>query len=154
MKVSSSFSPKSVEVIREEKRNIIIALRKNIVEIPEVDFFTGRELVRFEYDEVKLNVKNRQNIVQSIEANFENWFSKGLKLEQLGNEIKQKQAEMKQLTDEFKQIEVNNDLVNASNVSFDAVAELYMENINLKNENLSTMEAVATLYETIMMGGM
>ena len=150
MKVSSSFSPKRVEIIREEKRNLIVALRKNIIEIPEVDFFTGKELIRFEYDEVKLNVKNRQNIIQSIESNFENWFSKGLKLEQLGNEIKQKQAEMKQLTDEFKQIEVNNELHQESNFNMVAMTELYTELIKAQNELNLTMVALTDLYAMIM----
>ncbi len=66
MKVSSSIRPKDVEILQSEGSKVVIALRDNIIETSEVDLLTGKPLVNYKYDEVKIIARKRDNLLESI----------------------------------------------------------------------------------------
>src|SRR5574343_279630 len=103
MKVSSSVRPKDVEILESEDNKVIIALRDNILEVTENDLLTGKSLVSYKYDEVKVTVRKRDNLLESIKTNFVNWFNKGKRLEELELQIEKNKQEIERLIDDGEQ---------------------------------------------------
>ena len=89
--------------------------------------------------------RNRENIVQTIEGNFDNWFVKGVRIEELENDIKSKKEETDKLIDGFEQVNVNKDVKDGIDVSFEAMSDLYVSNVQLE-------EFVLDMY-TMIQGG-
>ena len=145
MKVSSSIEPKKVEISKILGNKVELLLRDNIILSTETDYLTSKELTKYTYDEVKVIARNRENIVQTIEGNFDNWFVKGVKIEELENDIKSKKEETDKLIDGFEQVNVNKDVKDGIDVSFEAMSDLYVSNVQLE-------EFVLDMY-TMIQGG-
>lgn len=157
MKVIGSKYPINIELLKTEKNISTVALRKNVVEKYEYDKLTGKPQAQYEYEQVNIIIKNKPNLIQYIESNFDNWFQNGLKLEQLEKEIKEKELEMKTLINNYGQIDVNSNIKEDIITSYDALTSLYANNAILtknndilKEENLLLMEAIAELYTMLM----
>ena len=153
MKISSSVRPNRVEIKKYIGNKVELLLRDNIEEATEVDLLTQTELTKFTYDEVKVVVKNRDNLIEFIEKSFDNWFTKGKKIEKLENEIKSKKEEIDRLIDGFEQVEVNESLENSNLQALLGVATNYEDQLNIQDELMVTLMAVTDLYE-IILGGM
>lgn len=155
---SSTILP--VAEITETKNKVsTITLRRNFEPRTIVDSLTSEESTEYEYEEVKVYVNHRPNLLPFIQVDFDKWFNKGLKLEQLNQQIQDKKREMDKLIKEFEQVKVNSELKEEIMTSYGAVADLYMDNLiltmekdELKKENVLLMEAVADLYVMIMGG--
>ena len=145
MKVSSSIEPKKVEISKILGNKVELLLRDNIILSTETDYLTSKELTKYTYDEVKVIARNRENIVKTIEGNFDNWFVKGVRIEELENDIKSKKEEIDKLIDGFEQVNVNKDVKDGIDVSFEAMSDLYVNNVQLE-------EFVLDMY-TMMQGG-
>ena len=145
MKVSSSIEPKKVEISKILGNKVELLLRDNIILSTETDYLTSKELTKYTYDEVKVIARNRENIVNMIEGNFDNWFVKGVRIEELENDIKSKKEEIDKLIDGFEQVNVNKDVKDGIDVSFEAMSDLYVNNVQLE-------EFVLDMY-TMMQGG-
>ena len=153
MKISSSVRPNRVEIKKYIGNKVELLLRDNIEEATEVDLLTQTELTKFTYDEVKVVVKNRDNLIEFIEKSFDNWFTKGKKIEKLENEIKSKKEEIDRLIDGFEQVEVNESLENSNLQALLGVTTNYEDQLNIQDELMVTLMAVTDLYE-IILGGM
>ena len=145
MKVSSSIEPKKVEISKILGNKVELLLRDNIILSTETDYLTSKELTKYTYDEVKVIARNRESIVNMIEGNFDNWFVKGVRIEELENDIKSKKEEIDKLIDGFEQVNVNKDVKDGIDVSFEAMSDLYVNNVQLE-------EFVLDMY-TMMQGG-
>ena len=153
MIISSSVRPNRVEIKKYIGNKVELLLRDNIEEIKEVDLLTQTEMAKFTYDEVKVVIKNRDNLIEFIGKSFDNWFAKGKKIEKLENEIKSKKEEINRLIDGFEQVEVNESLENSSLQALLGVATNYEDQLNIQDELMVTLMAVTDLYE-IILGGM
>lgn len=160
MIINSSVKPISVEIIKTDnaKNKVIVALRGDIKEEINIDLLTKKEQKSYNYEEVKVVSKNRLNLVKSIEDNFNNWFEKGKKIEKLENEIEAKQKEINKLIGEYKQVDINQEVKEGIVVSYDAVSDLYLDNMalsdetkQLKSDTLNALDAIAELYMMMMM---
>ena len=145
MKVSSSIEPKKVEISKILGNKVELLLRDNIILSTETDYLTSKGLTKYTYDEVKVIARNRGSIVNMIEGNFDNWFVKGVRIEELENDTKSKKEEIDKLIDGFEQVNVNKDVKDGIDVSFEAMSDLYVNNVQLE-------EFVLDMY-TMMQGG-
>ena len=149
MRVKSSIYPKKVEITETKDGFSTIALRKNVNSIVEEDSLMEEEIHLYEYDEVKIRVRHRKNIVNSVENNFNSWFTKGLKLEGLEKEISSKQKETKELINEYKQVDINKELSDSADALFDGVAETFEEVVNVDMVTMAALEGVSEVYEML-----
>ena len=154
MKVSSSIRPKKVEISKILGNKVELLLRDNIILSTETDYLTSKELTKYTYDEVKVIARNRENIVKTIEGNFDNWFVKGVRIEELENDIKSKKEEIDKLIDGFEQVNVNKELDNSTTQALMGIAEGYDELQKTKSENETILLSVVELYEIIMGGSL
>lgn len=149
MRVKSANIPKTVEVIEREGKHSIVALRENVLSVTEEDTITGEDINLFEYDEVKVKVRNRRNLLTYMKDNFNMWFERGLHLENLEGEIKAKRKEMDKLINEYKQVDVNSNLEKSNVALFTGVTETYEELLMATMAVESTMEGVCEIYEML-----
>ncbi len=152
MKVSSSIRPKDIEVLQSEGNKVIIALRDNIIETSEVDLLTGKPLVNYKYDEVKIIARKRDNLLESIKTNFVNWFNKGKRLEELELQIEKNKQEIERLVDDGEQVKVNEELNELSAQALVGVASNYEESLKIQTESQTLLVAISELYEIISGG--
>lgn len=137
MKVYSKSKPKKVDTQKIEN-DLRVRLTKN-VESVEIETESGETDFIFEYDEVVFTVKDRQNIKQSIENNFDKWFDFGVELQDKNENMKRKSAEVRKLVDEYQ-------LPDELDSLFNALAESYED---LLEESLINQMAIAELFELI-----
>ena len=152
MKVSSSIRPKDVEILQSEGNKVVIALRDNIIETSEVDLLTGKPLVNYKYDEVKIIARKRDNLLESIKTNFVNWFNKGKRLEELELQIEKNKQEIERLVDDGEQVKVNEELNELSAQALVGVASNYEESLKIQTESQTLLVAISELYEIISGG--
>lgn len=152
MKVSSSIRPKDVEILESGDNKAVVALRDNIVEVNEKDLLTGSPLTTYNYDEVKITVRKRDNLLESIKANFVNWFNKGKRLEELELQIEQNKQEIERLVNDGEQVKVNEELNELSAQALIGVASNYEESLKIQTESQTLLVAISELYEIISGG--
>lgn len=153
MELKGSKYPQSIEILKTEKGISTVALRRNVEQVDEIDDLTKTDLVHYKYEEVKVKLKQRPNLVKYIQANFDNWFEKGLKLEALRKEIKEKELEMKKLIEKYKQTEVNDELTFITNHSLLAISQSYEDVVQVQEEASFILLALTEVYE-LLAGGM
>lgn len=160
MRVSSSVKPQKVEILGEKKNKVTVALRDNIKKDIEIDLLTEKEMVKYIYDEVKIIARKRNNLIESIKDNFTNWFAKGEKLEQLQQDLIDTKKKIDKLINDGEQIKVNEEYKSCIDISYEAMADLYINDLmliedtgKLQEDNLNVMNAVAELYIMVMSGG-
>ena len=152
MKVSSSVRPKDIEILQSEGNKVIVALRDNILEVTESDLLTSKPLTTYKYDEVKITVRKRDNLLESIKTNFVNWFSKGKRLEELELQIEKNKQEIERLVNDGEQVRVNEELNSLTSEALIGVMNNYEESLQTQTETGDLVLAIAEIYE-LLTGG-
>jgi hypothetical protein len=99
MIVQGSVSPQKIWIrYIDENNNAIIRLTRNIVE-KDIDNGFGETFHIFEYEEIEINIQNRDNLEQYITANFDLLFEKGLSDYKNQKDLKEKQQQINNLID-------------------------------------------------------
>lgn len=145
---SSSVLPR-IEVVETKNKVSTVVLRKDFQEKIYTDSLTEEEIVEYEYHEVKVYVNNRQNLIPFVERNFDEWFNKGLKLEQLDESIQKKKKEVDRLIKEFEQIKINQDLRNSTNILFEGLAETFEEMLSVESTAHVALMGIVEVYELV-----
>lgn len=79
MLVQGSVSPQNICTrYIDENNNAVIRLTKNVVIKNVIDEITKDTRQEYEYDEIEINIPNRDNLQEYIETNFELFFEKDL----------------------------------------------------------------------------
>ena len=148
----------SVELISVENTQAVYKLRRNFTPIETIDQLTNFKQIEFQFEEVEITVNSKTNNIESIKSNFDAWFVKGIKLENLRIQIAAKQKEMDKLINDYDQLNLNTQLKSNNLTAFQSIGSLYTENMKLKTENtklktqnLNSMMAIAELYT--LLGG-
>lgn len=157
MQVVSSVCPDKISLKLEDNNKIKIILCDNIEKEVSIDILTNTQSIDYRYDQVYVITKNRRNLLQDVRDNFQVWFNKGLLLEKLEKIKQDKKNRMRELQEEFKQLEVNDNFDERIDYSYEATSKLYMDNMNLltknkelEEQNLKLMEAIAQIYDIIL----
>lgn len=148
----------SIELISVENTQAVYKLRRNFTPIETIDQLTNFRQIEFQFEEVEITVNAKTNNIESIKSNFDAWFAKGVKLENLRIQIEAKQKEMDKLINDYEQLNLNTQLKTNNLTAFQSIGSLYSENMKLKAENtklktqnLNSMMAIAELYT--LLGG-
>ena len=148
----------SIELISNTNSQSTYKLRRNFIPIETIDQLTNRRQIEFQFEEVEITMNTKTNNQASIEQNFDSWFAKGVKRENLEKEIAAKQKEMDKLINDYEQLNLNTQLKSSNLTAFQSIGSLYTENLKLKTENtklktqnLNSMMAIAELYT--LLGG-
>lgn len=149
MRVKSAKSPERIEILETRDRFSTVALRKNVKSITEEDTLTGGKISLFEYDEVKVKVRDRKDLKSYVAESFDGWFQKGEQLEVLSREIDSKKSEMNKLIKEFKQVDINDTLEMDRNILYEGIAETYLDLARIEEAVEASMLAAWELYEML-----
>lgn len=80
MKVTSDIRPEKIWHQEIENNMVKVLLRDNIVE-KQINNDWGEQETIYEYDEVKIEIVNRQNLIKYIEDHFDELFMLGERIE-------------------------------------------------------------------------
>ena len=148
----------SIELVSVENTQAVYKLRRNFTPIETIDQLTNSKQIEFQFEEVEITVNAKTNNIESIKSNFDAWFAKGIKLENLRIQIEAKQKEMDKLINDYDQLNLNTQFKTNNLTAFQSIGNLYSENMKLKAENtklktqnLNSMMAIAKLYT--LLGG-
>lgn len=106
----SSVSPEAFKVEIIQNNRATFRLRKNIQDLSITDPITQQIQPMYQYDEVVVEMKNRSNLEQYIESNFETLWSLGIKQGNERESKKQIQRELEKLINEGQQVGLNNEV--------------------------------------------
>lgn len=141
--------PKKVEIKKVKGNIVTLVLRNKINQKNETDSLTGDVILIYEYDEVKIETKQRPNLLFYIENNFDAWFERGKQLETLRKTIAIKEKEMNELIGEHKQIDINNELLVKDAALFDGLTETFEEVLYIDNASNAALEGLVEVYELL-----
>ena len=83
MRVQSSATPNTIflEEYRPLPGHVELRLRENVTEHKSIDEETGKERIRYEYDEYTFLLKDKPGLREDIEAHLSDWLITGRTLE-------------------------------------------------------------------------
>jgi hypothetical protein len=117
MIVQGSVVPTPIWIRYIDKNNdAIVKLTRNVIVKPILDSITNETINFYEYEETDLKISNRNNIEQYIQNNFDLLFEKGLSDYELKKQLEEKERQIKDLIDNYKLLEVNQQLQDMNNI--------------------------------------
>lgn len=96
----------------DEDNNTIVKLTRNVIEKSITNEITNDTKQEYEYEEIDVSILNRDNLQEYIETNFDAIFEKGLSDYEFKKQLEEKERQIKDLIDNHKLLEVNNELKN------------------------------------------
>jgi hypothetical protein len=117
MIVQGSVVPTPIWIRYIDKNNdAIVKLTRNVIVKPILDSITNETINFYEYEETDLKISNRNNIEQYIQNNFDLLFEKGLSDYELKKQLEEKERQIKDLINNYKLLEVNQQLQDMNNI--------------------------------------
>jgi mevalonate kinase len=125
MIVQGSISPLQLWIrYIDENNNTVVRLVRNVIEKDVTDEIIKDTQKVYEYEEIEMSIPNRNNLEQYIIDNFDLLFEKGLSDYELKKQLEEKEKQIKDLIDNHKLLEVNQQLQSNINSLTDTLVEL------------------------------
>jgi hypothetical protein len=131
MTVCSTISPEVVELVKLDNNIATYKLRQNITNSMISNNIVNSEDKIYQYDELTLQVTYVENIEQQVKDNFSTYWTLASEQETKKKEIENKKQQIKNLID---------------NGNY----ELLIVNEQTKQEILTAMDRIATIYEQLL----